>query len=106
MAATFTWNILGTTCIPNDQGYEDVVNSAIWVCEGLEAAWNETIYSAKESNTSYFAYTPGNPYIPRDQLTTDIILNWVWSGGVDKTAVEAQVQAQIDAQIPPQPPQP
>jgi hypothetical protein len=44
---------------------------------------------------------PGPDFIPYDELTQEIVLNWIWNSGVSKEATEANVQQQIDNKINP-----
>lgn len=97
MAATFTWRVLGVKCIPSYDGYADVINEAQWGCFGEETD-GESIYLADQSGWCSFTYTPGEPYTPRNEVIEEQILQWCWSGCVNKDAVEAEIQAEIDKQ--------
>ena len=91
MAATFTWTINQMTCSRQAEGETDVVISANWACFGLDGG-----YSSSAGGTQSFTYKAGAPFTPYSDLTQDQVLGWVWSSGVDKSAVEAAVQLAID----------
>lgn len=38
------------------------------------------------------------PTIPYDELTQDIVLDWIWANGVDKSAVEADLATYFELQ--------
>lgn len=98
MTTTFTWRILGTRCIPLEGQFYDVINWSQWECLGVETD-NETYYKeASDVGEMDFVLDPQAPYVPRDEITDETILNWIWSGGVNKEAVEADVQAKLNSQ--------
>jgi len=100
MPATFNWNISQLDCIPDVDGKQDYVVTAHWQCNGSEESGGQT-YTSQIYGTSSFQVDPGPDYIPYDQLTQEIVLNWVWASGIDKDATEAAVQKQIDNEINP-----
>jgi hypothetical protein len=64
------------------------------------AYWSAT---ATDNNNLWFVsnvcnWLDGEPTIPYDELTQDIVLNWIWANGVDKDAIEASLANQIDLQ--------
>jgi len=67
-----------------------------WRCNGEQDGFNATVYGS-----AGFAYTPGEPFTPFNQLTQDQVLGWVWASGVDKADVEANIQRHLDEQINP-----
>jgi hypothetical protein len=95
-----TWTILSMTCYPQAEGQTDVVFNVYWQCFGQEVIGTDPatsrVFSGRVGGVQPVTYTAGSPYTPYDQLTQEQVLGWIWSGGVDKTAAEAQVQAQID----------
>lgn len=100
MSATFVWNISQLDCIPDVEGKIDYVVTAHWQCNGSEESGG-TVYTAQVYGTSSFEVLPGPDFIPYDQLTQEIVLNWIWNSGVSKEATEANVQQQIDNMIDP-----
>ena len=100
MSATFVWNISQLDCIPDVQGKIDYVVTAHWQCNGSEESGG-TVYTAQVYGTSSFDVLPGPDFITYDELTQEIVLNWIWNSGVSKEATEANVQQQIDNKINP-----
>jgi hypothetical protein len=75
--------------------YSDVVITADWRCNGSQDNYGGTCYGSAS-----FA-PPNGSFTPYDQLTEAQVLNWCFSNGVNKTAIEANVTAQIENQINP-----
>lgn len=101
MSATITWVIEWMQCKPTEGSYTDVVVTAGWRCNGIEAAGTPSKdYAASVYGSSTFPMPEGT-FTPYDQLTQAQVLGWVWAGGVDKTATEESVQASIDNAINP-----
>jgi hypothetical protein len=90
MATTYTWTIPSMMCFSQDAGQANVVVVANWLCEGSDGK-----YASRRGGQSQFAYTPGAPFTPYDQLTQDQVLNWCWDSNVDKAGVEAVIDAEI-----------
>lgn len=93
---TIAWTISQLDCVPvSPQGF-DLVITAHWRCTGTQDEYTASVYS-----TCSFTFKQGDPFIPYDELTEQIVLNWCWENGVDKAATEQAVQKQIDNQINP-----
>lgn len=95
MTTQITWLIEQMQCAVQQDGQTDVVITAAWRCNGIDGAYNATVYGSCS-----FTYDGGN-FTPYDQLTQDQVLGWCWANGVDKTATEANIETQIQAQINP-----
>jgi len=93
---TFTWTVTQLDCYPQAEGQTDVVFTVHWTCSGTDGTYNGSVYS-----TCSVTYVAGTPYTPFADLTQDIVLGWIWAGGVDKASAEAAVQTQINNQINP-----
>jgi hypothetical protein len=93
---TFTWTVSQLDCYPQYDNQTDVVFVVHWQLTGTDGTYNGSVYS-----TCSVTYVAGTPYTPFADLTQDIVLGWIWAGGVDKDSAEAAVQAQIDNQITP-----
>jgi hypothetical protein len=103
MTATTTWVIEWMSCKPTEGTLTDVVVTAGWRCNGVQDAYNATIYS-----TCSFPM-PDGTFTPYADLTQEQVLGWCYANGVDQAATEAAIQANIDNQINPpivQPPLP
>ena len=75
--------------------YSDVVITADWRCNGSQDNYSGTCYGSCS-----FA-PPSGEFTPFPDLTQEQVLNWCFSNGVDKTAIEANVTQQINDQINP-----
>jgi hypothetical protein len=72
-----------------------IANKFVTVAHWTAMATDEN-YSSSESNVC--GWPDGEPTIPYDELTQDIVLAWIWANGVDKDAVEARLTSQIEMQ--------
>jgi hypothetical protein len=75
--------------------YSDVVITADWRCNGTDGTYSGTCYGSASFQP------PSGEFTPYEDLTEAQVLNWCFSNGVDKTAIEANVTAQIENQINP-----
>lgn len=89
MANTYTWNITNMTCLPNVDGYTDVVVQVTWKCVGTDGT-----YFGEQYDINVFTFDSAN-FIPYSELTQDQVLSWVWTT-VDKTTIELVVAAQLN----------
>ena len=83
--------------------YTDVVVTANWRCNGVDTVGtgdDEKTYAGTAYGSSTFT-APTGSFTPYPDLQQEQVLDWVWAGGVDKTAIEANVSAQIENQINP-----
>lgn len=83
--------------------YTDVVVTANWRCNGVETIGtgdDAKTYAGTAYGSSTFT-APSGAFTPYPDLQQEQVLDWVWAGGVDKTAIEANVSAQIENQINP-----
>lgn len=90
---TITWLIERLDCVPQTAEGADYVVTAYWRCNGVDGAYNGTVYS-----TTSFPVVQGPSFTPYADLTEAQVLGWVWANGVDKDATEAAVEGQIEAQ--------
>ena len=90
-----SWIIERLLVKPTEGTLTDVVITADWRCNGSQDQFSGTCYGSAS-----FA-PPSGSFTPYDQLTQDQVLNWCFSNGVDKTAIEANVTQQIENQIDP-----
>jgi hypothetical protein len=73
----------------NRQTSDGFVTSAHWNAAAIDENFMASVY-----NTC--GWPVGEPTIPYDELTQDIVLNWIWANGVDKDATEANLASQIE----------
>ena len=92
---TINWIIERLLVKPTEGSLTDVVITADWRCNGSQESFSGTCYGS----TSFAP--PSENFTPYDQLTEQQVLDWCFSNGVDKTAIEANVTLQIENQINP-----
>ena len=93
----FTWAVtaLYTETVGTEQDYVVIANYNV---EGTDAT-----YSASLTNIARFSTESVTPFIPYEDLTNDIVVDWIQQDlGVDGVAnLEACIQGQINSQINP-----
>ena len=99
MTNTYTWLVEQMDCYPQADGETDVVFTVHWRCNAEDTSTPP--FTATQYGSVNVAYKAGEPYTPYADLTQDQVLGWVWSGGVDKDAVEAALAQNIADQINP-----
>ena len=92
---TILWIIERLLVRPTEGTLTDVVITADWRCNGSQDQYSGTCYGSAS-----FA-PPSGEFTPYEDLTQEQVLNWCYSNGVDKTAIEANVTQQIENQIDP-----
>ena len=100
---TISWIIERLLVKPTEGSLTDVVITADWRCNGTETTGSgdtEQTYSGTCYGSCSFA-PPSGSFTPYNELTEQQVLDWCYSNGVDKSAIEANVTAQIEAQINP-----
>lgn len=90
-----SWIIERLLTKPVEGPNTDVVITADWRCNGSQDSYSGTCYGSCS-----FA-PPTGSFTPYEDLTQEQVLDWCYSNGVDKSAIEANVTAQIEAQINP-----
>ena len=92
---TLSWIIERLLVKPTEGTLTDVVITADWRCNGSQDNYSGTCYGS----TSFAP--PSGSFTPYEDLTEQQVLDWCFSNGVDKSAIEANVTAQIENQINP-----
>jgi hypothetical protein len=95
MSTTFKWSITQMQCLAQAEGQTDVVITAAWNCEGVEASGDKT-YASNYSGSASFTLDSSSSFTPFDQLTQAQVLGWVWQNPNLQSTVEANVQVQLD----------
>ena len=93
---TLSWIIERLLVKPTEGTHTDVVITADWRCNGTQDQYSGTCYGSCS-----FAPPSGSGFTKYEDLTQEQVLNWCFSNGVDKTAIEANVTQQINDQINP-----
>lgn len=84
MAATIIWTITQLEHL-TENGF---VTTAHWTATAVDGEHSASVYNT----CNWF---DNNPVASYDQLTQDVVLNWVWEN-IDKSAVEATLNNQIE----------
>jgi hypothetical protein len=103
MNISILWLIERLLTKPVEGPNTDVVITADWRCNGTETTGSgdtEQTYSGTCYGSCSFA-PPTGSFTPYDQLTEQQVLDWCYTNGVDKSAIEANVSLQIANQINP-----
>ncbi len=95
MNISINWIIERLLVKPTEGTYTDVVITADWRCNGSQDSYSGTCYGSCS-----FA-PPSGSFTPYPDLTQEQVLDWCYSNGVDKSAIEANVSLQINNQINP-----
>lgn len=85
---TFNWTINQLDRLTSD-GFVVTVHYNVGATDGE--------YQASTYGTTSYTQTPGETYIPYEDLTQAIVVGWVQEA-LGKDTVEASLQSQIDAQ--------
>lgn len=88
------WMEVYTTQI---NGFDEVVLTAGWRCNAVDGDLVATAYSS----ATFPQPSVNGQFTPYDQLTENEVLGWVWSNGVDKAEVEANVTTKLNALLNP-----
>jgi hypothetical protein len=100
---TLSWIIERLLVKPTEGTLTDVVITADWRCNSVETIGtgdNAKTYSGTAYGSASFA-PPTENFTLYPDLKPEQILGWVFAGGVDQAAIEANVSKQIADQINP-----
>lgn len=86
MAVTITWSVPSCAYYPEYANEADVIFVVNWQCSGTDGTNSYEIHGS--CPVSYYANTP---FIPYSQVTQQMMLDWIWSGGINKDANELYV---------------
>ena len=79
-------------------GFNEVVMTAGWACNGTDGTYSSSIYNT----TTFIPPQAGDPnFTPYANLTQDQVLGWIWESGVDKTATQSALDTMIANQVNP-----
>ena len=84
---TYLWTISQMDRLTSD-GFVVTVHYNVGATDGT--------YQASTYGTTSYTQTPGETYIPYEDLTEPVVVGWVQET-LDKDTVEASLQGQIDA---------
>ena len=84
-------NIVWTISTLDRETSNNFVITAHWQATATDGDYTASTYSTS-------SWADGTPVIPYENLTPEIVLNWVWANGVDKTATEASLAQNIELQ--------
>ena len=89
------WTISSMDCYVQQDNLSDVVYCVHYQCTDTQTIDGKE-YSGRVYSTCSLP-APEGSFIAYNDLTQDIVLNWIWANGVDKDATEAAVNAQIQS---------
>lgn len=97
---TPNWIIERLYVKPTVDGFQNVVITADWRCNGSEQQEGREFAGTCYGQTSFPSPDPA-AFTDFEKLTQEDVMSWLFASGIDKNAVEASVQNQIDNQINP-----
>jgi hypothetical protein len=86
-----------TTYLWTIQQMERLTSDGFVVTVHYNVSATDDTYQASTYGTTSYTQTPGETYIPYDDLTQAVVVGWVQEA-LGKDTVEASLQGQIDAQ--------
>jgi len=105
MAITYEWNCKTVDVYPVEEEYTDVVYNVHWSLTGVsdQLDSNGNPYQASSIGTQAVALNPESEFIPFDQLTNEIVVDWTKEAmGAEQVAELKQSLAnQIEEKINP-----
>jgi hypothetical protein len=98
MAINYTWNFNPLEAYPTASGEDNVVFLVHWQLYGSTGSYKASVIGTQGVN-----YESGSAFIPFNELTYDIVYNWMTASmGLEQMAsYEANVAQQIQNQINP-----
>ena len=85
-----------TTYLWTIQQMDRLTSDGFVVTVHYNVSATDDTYQASTYGTTSYTQTPGETYIPYDDLTQVVVVGWVQTA-LDKEVVEASLQGQIDA---------
>jgi hypothetical protein len=95
METQFVWSVTAMDCYTREGDKTKVVFNVHWTCTGSFAENTASVYSTCS------VPAPEGSFTPYADLTEQMVLGWIWAGGVDKDATELAVDNQIKELIAP-----
>lgn len=98
MAISYNWNFNPLEAYPTASGEDNVVFLVHWQLYGSTGSYQGSVIG-----TQQVTYESGTPFTPFNDLTYDIVYNWMTAsmGTEQMAAYEANVAQQIENQINP-----
>jgi hypothetical protein len=89
---TYNWNCRTVDVHPQESGEENVVYNVHWILTGVSGP-----YSATSIGTQLVKVDPEKEFIPFDELTNDIVVEWTKEamGEDEVSAIEQSVSNQV-----------
>jgi hypothetical protein len=90
---TYDWNCKTVDVHPQEEGETNVVYNVHWIVSGIKED-----YSATNIGTQVVTLNPETEFIPFDELTNEIIVDWTKEamGEEQVEAIEGSIASQID----------
>lgn len=91
MENQITWNAIGVLCEQTLDGYKDVITRVQWRCSAVAVSNDVVTKYAQEEGWVDLAFDPSKPYIERSDVSESMIIEWLWDGYIDRSAIETEV---------------
>ena len=94
MAIEYIWSIIAMECLPTYGEEPDVLTNVVktihWSCGGNDSGTGFVIHGSAN-----IEYVEGS-FTDYSTLTKDEVLSWLWSGPVNKDAIESNIESEIN----------
>lgn len=105
----FTWKIEKLDCYAQKNGLEKVVKNIHWRCmaqafddQNQPIAIEDDIVIADFYGSNVIPFIESSEFISYNNLTQQIVLNWLWDNGINKTEIETLLENKIDSMLNPE----
>ncbi len=93
MVITYTWKVTSMKVVDTTD-LQNVVIQTYWVKTGVDEEGNEGSFSGA-TPLSYSTLDPEN-FVPYDQLTQDIVIQWIQDSITDQSHIDWRIEEQIN----------
>lgn len=90
------WLIEGLTVKKTYNQFNNCVVSVSWSCSTEKSGDSEII--CRKDGETFLPNPLDSDFIEFNNLTSDLVLDWMWQNGVDKQAIEFALIAEINSQ--------
>ena len=104
--ATISWTVDRMEVYPsfvgaNNEILSNCVSYVYWTCYSSDTDSNGNTVTVSQTGYCYVPHDPEHPFIEYSALTQDEVLEWVWTYGSIKSAIEEIVNGKLIAAMNP-----
>jgi hypothetical protein len=105
MATTYEWNCKTVDVHPQENEESNVVYNVHWIVKGFSEELDPegNAYTVTSIGTQAVPLDPESEFIPFEELTNEVVVEWVKAAMSEKTVseLEASINSQINSLINP-----